>query len=293
MALLKSNVNKKTKRKKNTFYFIVLFFLVYFLILIYKNISSSVFIKRKDRVNVVFYSNNTSFFSFSKKDVNYIIEFPPETEVLVPGGYGSYKLGSLGKLVSLEKNPDLFKKTFSAATSTFVDLYFYPRKVEIYYQADKRSYFPKISEIVFSKSNSNFLDRLILIGKLFDKNQSNYKTISIFPKLFNREEFIKDFQGSFYKRAYRDKQATVQILYKKSYSTALLLSQMIDGEGIRVVDLSTDEKNPNKCLIITKKIDLIDQALVDFFHCQLKEGETVLSDIIIKLGNLEKEWAVH
>lgn len=286
-------INKKIKRKKNRLYFIFLFFLFYFLVFFYKNISSSVFIKRKDRVNVVFYSNNTSFFSLSKKDLSYFIQFPPETRVLVPGGYGNYKLGSLGKLVSLEKNPDLFRKTFSAATSTFVDLYFFSRKVEIYYQADKRSYFPKISEILFSKSNSNLIDRLILISKLFDKNQSNYKIISISPDFFNREDFIKDFQGSFYKKLYRDKQVTVQILYKKSYSTALLLSQMIDGEGIRVVDLSIEEENPNKCLIITKKIDFIIQELGNFFDCQIKLGETVISDIIIKLGSLENQWAVH
>lgn len=286
-------INKKIKRKKNRLYFIFLFFLFYFLVFFYKNISSSVFIKRKDRVNIVFYSNNTSFFSLSKKDLSYFIQFPPETRVLVPGGYGNYKLGSLGKLVSLEKNPDLFRKTFSAATSTFVDLYFFPRKVEIYYQADKRSYFPKISEILFSKSNSNLIDRLILISKLFDKNQSNYKIISIQPDFFNREDFVKDFQGSFYKKLYRDKQATVQILYEKSYSTALLLSQMIDGEGIRVVDLSIEEENPNKCLIITKKIDFITQGLSNFFDCQIKLGETVISDIIIKLGSLENQWAVH
>lgn len=286
-------INKKIKRKKFTIYLVVLLFLFYFLIFLYKNLSSSVFIKGKDRVNVVFYSKNTSFFSLSTKDVSYFIQFPPEIRVLVPGGYGNYKLGSLGKLVSLEKNPDLFRKTFSATTSTFVDLYFFPRKVEIYYQADERSYFPKISEILFLKSNSNLIDRLILISKLFNRNQSNYKIISISSDFFNREEFIKDFQGSFYKRFYRDKKATVQILYKKSYLTALLLSQMIDGEGIRVVDLSVDEGSINGCQITTKQIDFISQTLADFFHCQIKKGETVISDIIIKLGSLENEWIVH
>jgi len=278
------------KKISNLLYIFFLFFLIYFL---YKNISSSVFLKGEDRVNLVFYSQNSSYFSLSEKDVNYFIEFPPETEVLVPGGYGSYKLGGLGKLVSLENKPDLFRKTFSAATSSFVDLYFFPKKTEIYYHEGDWSYFPKISDIIFSKSNANFIDRLILTIKLFDKNKLNFKIISKLPKPFDREEFNKNFQGSFYKSSYRDKQVTVQIFYEKSYSTAMLLSQMIEGVGIRVVDVSQMEEKISNCQITVKSIDSISRFLADFFGCHVTTGETSVSDIIIKLGSLEKDWAVN
>ncbi len=279
----------KKNFKPSIFPVILGIILIYFLI---KNISGSVFLKNKDRINVVFYSQNTGFFSLSKHDVNYLINFPAAVEVLVPGGYGKYKVGAVGKLISLENKPDLFKKVFSGATSSFVDLYFHPGKTEIYYENFDRSGLPKIGEILLSKSNANLLDRLFLLSKLVDRNQSNYKIISLDKDLFDQDQFNKDFQGSFYKKSYRNIGSNVQIIYTKSYSTAYFLSQIINGEGVRVVDLSQAEENIRGCQIITKKIDLVGQALSDFFGCQIKLEETTVSDIILKLGSLEKDWAV-
>jgi len=33
--------------------------------------------------------------------------------------------------------------------------------------------------------------------------------------------------------------------------------------------------------------------LADFFKCKTKIGETTVSDIILELGDLEKEWAIN
>ncbi|MBI5127012.1 hypothetical protein HZA76_00975 [Candidatus Roizmanbacteria bacterium] len=279
----------KKKLQPPIFLVILGIFIIYFLI---KNISGSVFLKNKDRINIVFYSENSSFFSLSKHDVNYLINFPSSIEVLVPGGYGKYKVGAIGKLISLENKYDLFNKVFSGATSSFVDLYFYPGKTEIYYENLNNSSLPKIDEILLSKSNANFVDRLFLLSKLVDRNQSNYKIISLDKALFDQDQFNKDFQGSFYKKSYRKIGSNVQIIYTKSYSTAYFISQIINGEGIRVVDLSQSNENAHGCQIITKKIDLVGQALKDFFGCSIKVGETPVSDIILKLGSLEKDWAV-
>lgn len=282
------NTSQKLK-VRNIFLLLTLFIVSYWL---FKNISSSVFLKEKDRVNVVFYSQNSKFFSLSKKEVNYLVKFPAEIEILVPGGYGKYRVGALGKLVALEKNPDLLKKTFSGVTSTLVDLYFYPRKTEIYYNIFDDSNFPTIGQIFFCRSNANMVDRLFLLFKFFDKNSANYKIISLNKALFNQEQFHKDFQGSFYKKTYREIGENVQIIYTRSYSTAMLLSQMIDGEGIRVVDLSQGKNIDKNCQVIIKKSSLISQDIARYFNCQVRIGETTVSDIILELGDLEKEWAV-
>lgn len=284
--------------KKSKVVLVILLIVILFY-LFFKNISSSVFLKNKDRINVVFYSQNTSYFSLSNQDVNYLIKFPPNLEVLVPGGYGSYKIGALGKLVSLEKKPEIFKRTFSSTTSTFVDLYFFPTKTQIYYEERSKSYFPSFLEILLSKSNANFFDRLFLTFKLFDRNQSNYRSISKLPLtkednklIFDKNQFNKDFQGSFYKKSFRSEKTTVQLIYEKSYSTAYLISQIIDGEGIRVVDLSQTDEKIKGCELITKKTNFVADSLADFFNCNIKVGETTISDIIIKIGNLEKDWAM-
>lgn len=262
--------------------------------LLIKNILTSVFIKNRDRVNVVFYSRDTSFFSFSKQDVNYMINFPASIEVLVPGGYGLYKVGALGKLVSLERKPDILRKTFASATSSLVDLYFYSGNPEIYYQSTDQTRFPSMSDILFSKSNATMLDRLILARKLLNNNQADYRIISLDKGSFDRDEFNKDYQGSFYKKINRTLDDTVQILYTHSYSTAFLISQIIDGEGTRVVDLSeSDAVNTNTvCKVVVKNIDIVSQDLANYFGCQIKTGATTVSDIILELGSLEKDWAV-
>lgn len=277
--------------KKLILYIVIGLSLIY---LSYKNFSSSVFLKNKDRVNVVFYSKNTNLYSFSNQDVNYLINFPPSIEVLVPGGYGYYKVGGLGKLVSLENKPEILKRTFSAATSSFVDLYFYPRKTEIYYQTDnqnKKISFPSIIEIITAKSNANILDRVIFLSKLFDRNQSNYKIIKLEKTPFDREKFNKDFQGGFYEKYYRNIGENVQIIYNKSYSTAYLISQIIDGVGIRVVDLTRNDNN-DRCQVIAKEINIISRNIASYFNCRLDKGEAPLSDIILKLGKLEDDWAI-
>lgn len=285
-----SNLKSKSKILNLSLLLIIGLVLIY---MIFKNITSSVFLKEKDRVNVVFYSQNSKFFSFSKKEVNYLVKFPAEIEILIPGGYGFYRSGALGKLAVLENKPELFKRAFSATTSTFVDLYFYPAKTEIYYDTSVNKSFPSVGEIFLNKSNANIIDKVILFSLFLKRNDSDYKIISLDSILYDREQFKKDIQGSFYKKIYRAIGENVQIIYKKSYSTALSISSIIDGEGIRVVDLSQEKEDNKNCQVITKKPSLISQELSRYFDCQLKIGEITISDIILKLGSLEKDWAVR
>ena len=71
---------------------------------------------------------------------------------------------------------------------------------------------------------------------------------------------------------------------------------MIEGEGIRVVDLSNQSTNNTGCLLIAnKEISTTPtfERLKEFFKCKVRIGETTVSDIILELGDLEKEWAVN
>ena len=59
---------KKDNQSKIRYFFVFIFLLI--LWFFYKNFSTSVFIKNKDRINLVFYSQNTSFFSLGKNDID-------------------------------------------------------------------------------------------------------------------------------------------------------------------------------------------------------------------------------
>ncbi|MCS6956678.1 MAG: hypothetical protein NZM02_02425 [Patescibacteria group bacterium] len=273
--------------------FIFFFFILFFIL--FKELQNSVFLKKKERINILFYGENVKYLSLSSLGINYLLEIPVKTKILVPGGYGFYKVGALGKLASLEKKPEIIERAFSGATSSFVDLYFYSDDKVYYSDSKKESFFSKINFLFFSSSNANFLDRLFLFFKIINKKQSDYKIIKIDFDPFDQEKFNEKYQGIFYKKNYREKKPSLQIIYEKSYSTAYFLSQIINGEGIRVIDLSFEDNNQkmSHCQIITKKIDNISKDLADYFNCQIKKGNPLISDIILKLNSLENQWLIN
>ncbi len=296
-----SNIKYQISKRSSVIFIFLLICLFYYL---FKSVAGSVFLKGRDKINVVFYGENIRFYSLDRKNINYLLSFPNSVKVIVPGGYGEYKVGAVDKLASLEKKPEIIRKTFSAVTATLVDLYFYPKKTTIYYQDNSNSNeIPTIKEIFLTNSNANLIDRLFLFYFFTTSNREDYQTIDLKPfelgdnnAIFDYNSFYKKFQGSFFQKTYRNYDINVQIVYTKSYKTALLLSQMIEGEGIRVVDLSSQDEFIKGCLLITnKKISTTKtyQRLADFFKCSLKIGETTVSDIILVLGDLEKEWAIN
>lgn len=293
----KVKISSKTSKVIITIFLIVCF--CYYLFIL---INSSVFLKGRDKINVIFYGPTTKFYSLDRKNTNYLLVFPNSTKVLVPGGYDRYRIGAIGKLASLEKKPEIIRKTFSVATSTMVDLYFFEKKTTIYYDDHNSEKPPNFFDIFLTNSNANFVDRLFL-GYIFSTNsKDSYQSIDLTPfessleiDNFDYNSFYKKFQGSFFQRSYRKYDINVQILYPNSYKTAQMIGQLIEGEGIRVVDLSAQEQDIGGCLLIAKK-DIIAtktfERLRDFFKCQTKVGETTVSDIILELGSLEKDWAI-
>jgi len=275
-------------------FFVFIFWLFFF---IFFNLKNSIFLSKKERVNILFYGKKTVVFSLGlKNNLSYLIFYPTNLYFEVPGGYGFYRVGGLGKLVSLEKDPEIFKKTFSSNGSFFLDLYFYPKKNEIYYKGVKeKNLWPNFSEIFFNASNANFFDRIFCFYYLFIKKPSFYKVIELNEKNFDRKQFFKKYQGLFYKKIYRQENLTVQIFYTKNYYVADLISQILEGEGIRVVDISQGENDLKKgCRVYYSSKNKSQTALVisRFFNCFLEKKETPISDIIIILGTLEKNWEV-
>ncbi len=227
-------------------------------------------------------------------------------EVLVPGGYQYYRVGALGKLAMLEKDPRLIQKAFSASMSTFIDLYFYPSSSDIYYATQQSVSIrqPSWKEIFLDDSNANLLDRLFIVlyfikqqGIQYTRVPTNYLKKESSEAIFDRNEFFKHYQGYFYKKTYRNEKLYVQILYTKSYSTALLMSDVLEGQGIQVVDISQTTNSPKHCIVTYSRDDEKNtrtvQDLLRDFHCNLEKGATDISDIIITLGSLEKEWNIN
>lgn len=299
---------REINRNRLPYVIIVLVVVLVFCVIAVRQLLSSLFFSPKDRLNVIFYGTNTVFYSLGKSDnVDYFMSFYPDLKVSVPGGYGDYRVGGLGKLVSLEHKPDILRKAFSVTTSSTIDRYFYQATNDIYYGQEKLDIAslkaPSFRDIFFASSDSNFFDRFFVFLQFAQRGRDQYEEIDYRSYLGNDEEFFQDkdferrYQGYLYNRAFRKEQKTVQILYASSYKTAVYLSKIIEGDGIRVVDLSeydTPAGGGGKCQVIedAPSFSISSRSVALFFGCSLTRGKTVSSDIIMKLGDTERLWEV-
>lgn len=283
---------------------IVLCFLVIFVIIL-RQLFTSAFFAKQDRINILLYSAEPIYYSFEKGgEVHYVTSFNAESRAAVPGGYGVYRIGALGKLVTLEKNPDLLKKTFSRITGSMIDFYFYPKSETIYYGSKESVRLLSMRELFLYESNANIFDRLYLSIQFIGKHLTDFEEIHI-KKIQSGESvllsdtaFARQYLGYFYHKSMRKENKTVQILFTNSYAAALNISRIIDGEGMRVVDIDVSSNPKAKslkqaCMVIEGtegRFSLTATELSAFFHCVLTRGKGRVSDIVIELGSTEKEW---
>ena len=243
---------RKTKskniRKNNVFIGIGALVSLLFL-LIASSFMSSLFMSKADRINILVFGEKTFLYSIDRKDsVHYAMYFYPDLKITVPKGYGFYRVGALGKLAGLEHNPDIFRQAFSYSTASFVPFYFYQNAKDVYYGGDQKMnlWLPGIKEILTYQSNTNFFDKIYLLGAFFTVKKADiqYIAASNFSRKendtskFMTEDFTREFQGFFYQAQYRREMKSVQIIYDKHYNTAKALSNILEGSGIRVVDIS-------------------------------------------------------
>jgi hypothetical protein len=285
---------------------LVLGFLLFYLLFLFgKSLKNSLFFSQKDRINVVFYGKESAFLSFGLTDkVHYLAYFSNNILAYVPGGYGRYKIGSLGKLTTLEKKPSIMQKTFSSIISSYVDFYFFPQKSEIYSDIDsnkKKSYVPKLSLSgllgINYKTNANFFDRLFLFILLINKRRGDFSLLNTEfhvdeKNKFYEEDFFTEYQGYFYQESLRSERKNLQIYYY-NYNSMQILSRIIEGEGIRIVDLTPFQPVEKNCRITEKSENISQSAnfLAKIFNCKIEKGDTGVGDIRIILGEaLEKEW---
>lgn len=267
--------------------------------------SQSLFTSDADRVNVLMYGARTAFYSLDTRDTrHYVMYFYPDLKIHVPGGYGDYRIGSLGKLAKLDRKPELLKKSFSFATASFVTLYFYPATEDVYYGTDlpQNPTLPSVRDILFMPGNASFFDRIYLTLWILDKNTDDFKQISYQSEqkkihkdvYFEDDSFVKNSIGLLFQKRYREEQKNIQLQYVKNYSVAKKISELLEGNGIRVNDITLDMNRRTSCKVIENaeehSVTALDMA--SFFQCSLEEGKTDVYDIIMVLGQVEKDWEI-
>ncbi|MFW5703481.1 MAG: hypothetical protein ACOCXQ_01480 [Patescibacteria group bacterium] len=283
---------------------VIILYLTSFII---RDIRHSLLFSRQDRVNIIVYDDVPTYYSFGLREVgNYALSFYPDLRAQVPGGYGYYRIGALGKLVKLEQDPDILRRTFSSITSTFVDYSFYTNSDDVYYggeEVKKKEKRPTIQQILLMESNASLVDRLIILSLLNRIKSNTIHEISYVPydqvkedTIINNEQFLDKQIGAFYQKTYRDENLNVQIIYSKSRDTAHHISSLLNGNGIVVVDISQEKNDNLNCTIRTEYVDRRYQTvefLSNFFDCDIESGRTGVYDIQFLLGGVEETWEVN
>lgn len=262
----------------------------------------SLLIQKPERVNIFVLDQNPILLSLSTiGEQNYFLNFYPDLKIYVPGGYGNYRVGALGKLSDLERDNGVLSRTISGATLTFMDFYFYPSKTQVFFGKNnqKQQFEPKIKNIIFNKSNANFFDRIYLILKLVGSQKNNFAKLETFEKLnvskdliFDRERFAENYSGTFFQHTYRDERKSVQILYTNNYNSADTIARILESNGIRVVDISKSNMTNKNCLVSEKafKFSITAKNISKYLDCELQYGKTGIADVILNLGGIEKLW---
>lgn len=279
-----------------------LLLLVVFIILV-RQLVTSAFFTAGDRIHILFYSSTPTYFSLEKEGgLHYVTSFGADSRTEIPGGYDIYRIGALQKLASIEHNPSLFKRVFSRVTGSMLDFYFYPGNDTVYYGTRQTVALPSFSQIFFQASNANFFDRLYIWLRFVGKNEHVFDEIAIHTIVDKNEILLSDkafgerYIGYFYYKSLRQENKTVQILYTRSYNAALNVSRIIDGTGIRVVDIDSVEIPPQKntgCKVTEDTAGSFShsaQKIATFFSCELVRGKGKLSGIVLYLNAAEKEW---
>jgi hypothetical protein len=289
-------------KKKYLYIALAIFVLGYLLYKVIIIFTESLFFLPKDRVNIVMYGPVATYYSFDKRgDRHYVMYFPADLKVHVPGGYGNYRIGALGKLAYLDHKPDILKRTFSLVTASFVDYYFYDEKEDVYegkiVPDDGQA--PAVMDILTMKSNANIFDRLYLILVSIKHKDEDFYTIDFSEKknnIFNDvyfldKQFAKQSIGLLYQKKYRDEQQSIQLLYD-DYNTANYIANMFEGNGIRVNDLSSNLTKNNHCRVINGSESTSQTAkdMSHFFNCPIVKGNTDVYDLIFVPGEKESEW---
>lgn len=290
----------KTRLSRNSMIYIFIVFCIvfYLLYIVLRSFLQSLFFTSKDRINFVIYGQNTAVYSIGLQDLqDYIIPFPADVKIEIPGGYGSYRAGSIGKLVKLDKKPEIYKKAFSLASASLVSYYFYSNKDTIYYDSskpDKNTLMPGKNVFLLYDSNANFFDKIyftILMG------QRDFERFTIVnnDKNYDQEAFAKRILGLLYEKTYRTEKKNIQIMYRSNYNLATKLTSILEGSGIHVSDISYTNESKKVCTV--KEDGNVTSAtaytLIEFFKCRLERGKTGVYDIIFYLdGKIPEDWEI-
>lgn len=258
----------------------------------YRQYLRSLFSNPLNRINVGIWGKHTYIVSLSNNSTqNYLILFDSTQMIQIPGGLKGYKVGSLGKLASLEQDIQVYKKALGVGGNTFLHRTLFENTDTIYY--DERwmeglsfeQFQNELKSFVFLSGDMSIFDRVFYYQAISRLKPSNTTVVKSAQTTSDVVLFDKTF---------RNERKLVQIMYQNSERTAMLLARTLENTGIRIADISRKDRGEDKeCVVTEQTIPFSRTArfISDFFACKMVEGDTGLYDLRWYLGNeVEERW---
>lgn len=249
--------------------------------------SRSLVFRETDRINIGVYGERPYVYSLNPhKNLAFVVEFEPEYEVNVPGGYGWYKLSSLNLLGRIEKNrPLLLEKAFSELIGSPVDYVYFPKEAAI--KSSKTgsfaNYYRERERIIFGNSYQNSINNLfdrIFIRRIFRVRPERLIFLAT-SDLFlenkgNRRYDIEVLDGRLKGLFYHDSilkegLKAVLVTRARNYESAKRILRQVEGMGIKVIEIRVAKKvNTKTCLATVPKLSTpVLSKLKRYFDCRV------------------------
>lgn len=255
--------------------------------------------KIKERLNIVVYSQRFYLYSIDlRTDLDYLIALPLEYKADIPGGYGEYLLGSLGKLAVLEKDLDLIKRATGRIFAVPVDLLFFKDLGRVYQKPPEDN--EKIlqpREVFLYSSDADLADRIYLFLKLLDAGKRKVKKISVYRFVedgrLNIQKVNEYTDGLFLSSALREENRLVQI-YSSYPSAGENLMDLLEGVGINVFEVSS-KASDEPCQIVeysdsASKTGIFLQGFLKCRYDVESRKSNSIVNINIYLNKKSEEW---
>ncbi len=254
--------------------------------------------KIKERLNIVVYSPRFYFYSIDlRSDLDYLASLPLEYKIEVPGGYGEYFIGSVGKLSALEKDLSLIKKTTSRLFAVPVDFVVFQDLEKVYQKppADNETLL-RAYEVFLLSSDASLAEKIYLFFKLIDSNKRKIKKISAYRfvegERINIQKLNEYTNGLFLSSALRRENRIVQI-YTSYPSAGENLMQVLEGVGVNVFEISQIAgEGPCKIVEYTTQQSQTAIFLQSFLNCKyvVESNKKGIVDIDIFLNKKSEQW---
>ncbi|MCR4329363.1 MAG: hypothetical protein NUV65_02340 [Candidatus Roizmanbacteria bacterium] len=282
--------------RSSKFSYVPLFLILAFVLLlgVIQTVRQSLFFSSRNRISIAVLAPHAFVLSYDKKtSIANVIYFNTSAQVTVPGGYGWYSLNSVPLLEEIEhKGFVIARHTFEELVGAPIDAVIMPTHSDIidessdpfieWFLTKRRSFLAPLSR-QYKISTRNLIDwyffRSILATRkdklVFVDGSTGLVQTKKNGMRYSAEKLDLTVKGFLY-WTYPSSDGAVNVYTTQElYSAGTRIGRIIEGAGMKVLDVETVEHTPDTCILIgASQHKNTFSSLARYFGCSIKLNES-------------------